>query len=276
MELPRTRPLSMAIEAVEVSEIMVGERHRKDMGDLQALADSIHQLGLLQPIGITSDRRLVFGERRLRAVRDVLKRDVIACRIVDLPRIVDGEYHENEVRKDFTPSERVAIANAVKAEIGDRRGAPIGNDRAKKNRNGQLPTSVSRQATEPASLARAIAAEKAGFSSDTQFRRAKRVVEKGTDELVKAMDEGDITISRAAKIASLPKAEQSEAIAKSKEGVGDDDSTDAKSTPAEIKVQGVGVIRANEAINCLTRIPKDDPLRKRGFQIVMDWIKHNR
>ena len=38
---------------------------------------------------------------------------------------------------------------------------------------------------------------------------------------------------------------------------------------------GVGIIRASEAINCLIRIPKNDPLRKRGFQIVTDWIKHN-
>lgn len=50
--------------------------------------------------------------------------------------------------------------------------------------------------------------------------------------------------------------------------------------PTEASVQptkekGVGVIRANEAINSLIRIPKNDALRKRGFQLVMDWIKHN-
>ena len=37
--------------------------------------------------------------------------------------------------------------------------------------------------------------------------------------------------------------------------------------------KGVGVLRANEAIEILTRIPKNDPLRNRGFQIVTDWIK---
>jgi hypothetical protein len=40
--------------------------------------------------------------------------------------------------------------------------------------------------------------------------------------------------------------------------------------------RGKGVILANEAINCLTRIPKNDALRKRGFQIVTDWIKANK
>src|SRR5262245_52912883 len=36
-----------------------------------------------------------------------------------------------------------------------------------------------------------------------------------------------------------------------------------------------GVTHANYAINALIRIPKDDALRERGFQIVADWIKSN-
>jgi len=40
-------------------------------------------------------------------------------------------------------------------------------------------------------------------------------------------------------------------------------------------IKSVGVLRANEALNCLIRIPKDDALRQRGFQIVSDWIKSN-
>lgn len=39
---------------------------------------------------------------------------------------------------------------------------------------------------------------------------------------------------------------------------------------------GQGVDRGNEAIDVLKRIPKKDALRKRGFQIVADWIKHNK
>ena len=40
-----------------------------------------------------------------------LRRGVLA-RVVDVSSILAGEYAENEVRKDFTPSERVAIAKA--------------------------------------------------------------------------------------------------------------------------------------------------------------------
>jgi hypothetical protein len=92
-------------------------RHRQDMGDLQALADSMSEIGLLQPIGVTADFALVFGERRLRAARN-LGWTAILARIVDVPSIVAGEYAENEVRKDFTPSERVAIAEAM-IVVGD-------------------------------------------------------------------------------------------------------------------------------------------------------------
>ncbi len=41
------------------------------------------------------------------------------------------------------------------------------------------------------------------------------------------------------------------------------------------KIRGVGTIRGHEAVDCLKRIPKNDALRKRGFQIVTDWIESN-
>lgn len=42
-----------------------------------------------------------------------------------------------------------------------------------------------------------------------------------------------------------------------------------------IQPLGVGVERAHEAIARLKKIPKDDALRKRAFQIVRDWMKQN-
>ena len=110
------------LKEIKIADIVVGQRHRRDMGDLTTLADSIRQEGLLQPIGVTDRLELVFGERRIRAVRDILKRKTILARIVDVSSILAGEYHENEVRKDFTPSERVAIARAIERQVGNRQG----------------------------------------------------------------------------------------------------------------------------------------------------------
>ncbi|WP_199092553.1 ParB N-terminal domain-containing protein [Bosea sp. ASV33] len=74
-----------------------------------SFAESIKAEGLLQPIGVTEGLELVFGERRLRAVRDILKRGTIDVRIVKVSSMVAGEMAENEVRKDFTPSERRSL-----------------------------------------------------------------------------------------------------------------------------------------------------------------------
>ena len=48
-----------------ISSIHIGKRHRKDMGDVVALARSMADLGLLQPNVIRPDDRLLAGHRRL-------------------------------------------------------------------------------------------------------------------------------------------------------------------------------------------------------------------
>src|SRR5262249_56938627 len=101
------------LKEIKIAAIKVGQRHRRDMGDLTTLADSIRQEGLLQPIGVTDRLELVFGQRRIRAVRDILKKRTILARIVDVTSILAGEYLENEVPKDFTPSDRVATPKAI-------------------------------------------------------------------------------------------------------------------------------------------------------------------
>ena len=62
-------------------------------------------------------------------MRDILKKRTILARIVSVSSILAGEYHENEIRKDFTPSERVAIARAIERQIGNRRGQRTDTER---------------------------------------------------------------------------------------------------------------------------------------------------
>ena len=49
-----------------IDSIVVGERQRKDPGDIDALMRSIKEVGVLQPITITPDGVLVCGARRLK------------------------------------------------------------------------------------------------------------------------------------------------------------------------------------------------------------------
>ena len=43
--------------------------------------------------------------------------------------------------------------------------------------------------------------------------------------------------------------------------------------PPEQRAKSKAIFYGNEAVDALKRIPKNDPLLKRGFQIVTDWIK---
>jgi DNA modification methylase len=96
-----------------IDDIIIGVRHRRDMGDIAGLAANISDLGnLLHPPVVRPDGTLVVGERRLEACK-LLGWTEIQVRIVDIDAIVLGELAENAYRKDFTPSEMVAIAATV-------------------------------------------------------------------------------------------------------------------------------------------------------------------
>lgn len=170
---------------VMIDRIIVGERHRKDFGDIEALAASIKEMGLLQPIGITLDDRLVFGERRLRACK-LLGRKMIHCHYIKVDRIVDGEYAENEMRKQFTLSERVAIARAVAAAIPERRGGNR-SKRAQESKRENFPV-CSEVRT------RDLAAKRSGLGSGRNYEKAVAVInaaEENPDkfgDLVEKMD----------------------------------------------------------------------------------------
>lgn len=60
-------------DLVPAEAIIVKDRVRTDFGNLEELATSIRDEGLLQPPVINQHGELIAGERRLRAMRDVLK-----------------------------------------------------------------------------------------------------------------------------------------------------------------------------------------------------------
>ena len=82
------------------------------MGDLTSLKDSIAELGLLQPIVVDENNNLIAGERRLRACKELKMKDILV-NIVKIEDAVRGEFDENTVRKNFAPSESVAIWEAI-------------------------------------------------------------------------------------------------------------------------------------------------------------------
>lgn len=205
-----------------ISSIIVQRRHRLDLGDLGELAESIRAQGLLQPIGVNEANVLVFGERRLRACRDILGWTEIEARRVAVTSIVEGEYAENAMRKDFTVSERVAIGKAVEQVLGNRRGERTDLKPSSRAANQEpirpdpppLPRSVSSSAqmprpqlvekfpqvpaqAAPASKTRDIAAHRAGFGNARTYDAAKSVIERAVPGLIAALDKGDVSVAAA-------------------------------------------------------------------------------
>lgn len=97
---------------MRLDEIVIGDRVRKDMGDIAGLAESIKRHGLLHPVVVKADGTLVAGHRRIEAVRSLDMKE-IAVTVVDVEDLLSAERDENEERKQFTPTEAVAIGRLI-------------------------------------------------------------------------------------------------------------------------------------------------------------------
>lgn len=178
---------------ISICDIQIGDRFRKDLGDIEGLAESISDDGLLQAIGVTPDKRLVFGLRRLLACRDHLGWSEIPAVVIDIENLTHAEWIENTIRKDLTLSEMVAITDALRSFTrgGDRR-----SDQYRKNGSG---------------VTKKDACEIAGWKMD-RYDDAKEVVKSGIDGLVEAMDKGLVSPHAAKRLAKKPKDIQQEAV----------------------------------------------------------------
>lgn len=167
---------------VPITDVIVNGRHRKDLGDLDSLAESIRTLGLLHPPVVTPDNRLVVGQRRLAACRLLGWTEIpvnVAANLTDALPFLIAERDENACRLDPAPSEKVALGMAL--ESLER---PLAMER--KREGGRVGGKGGREAGEnfpPASKAktRDVVGEAVGMSGPT-YQRAKAVVEAAADE----------------------------------------------------------------------------------------------
>jgi ParB family chromosome partitioning protein len=105
-----------------LDSITVGVRHRKDLGDLKPLTESIERLGLLQPITITPEGVLVCGWRRLEAVRRLGWRTMkvwVRSGISDKLSLLLAEQDENQLHKSLNELEKAALYRELKALRAD-------------------------------------------------------------------------------------------------------------------------------------------------------------
>jgi ParB/RepB/Spo0J family partition protein len=101
---------------VEITKIEVTGRHRSDLGDTSALAESMREIGQLQPIVVSSNYRLIAGERRLTAARSLGWSEIevkVAESLTETAALLRAERDENTCRKAFTPTEEHSLYEAL-------------------------------------------------------------------------------------------------------------------------------------------------------------------
>lgn len=152
-----------------IADIKINGRHRKELGDIQSLANSIREIGLLHPVVVKPDGTLIAGERRIAAYKELGKVDIpatIVSNLNDAVLAIKAERDENTCRKDFVPSEAVAVAETLE---------PLEREKAKERQQksgGANPGSV--KFSEPPALDKVASA--VGMTRPT-LTKAKEVVQ---------------------------------------------------------------------------------------------------
>lgn len=92
---------------VNINDIKIKKRVRHDLGDLEALKESLRTYGLLNPITINNKNELIAGERRLQAAKQLGWTNINAVVQNNLSDVeeLEMELEENNQRKDFTNEE---------------------------------------------------------------------------------------------------------------------------------------------------------------------------
>lgn len=92
---------------VQINDIKVKKRVRKDLGDLEELKESLRIYGLLNPITLNNKYELIAGERRLEAATQLGWTSINANILDNLTDVdqLEMEIEENNQRKAFTDEE---------------------------------------------------------------------------------------------------------------------------------------------------------------------------
>jgi len=107
--------MSSKMQEIAIELITVGERYRKDYGDLDELAANIREKGILQPITVDTNFNLLAGGRRITAAK-IAELTMIPALVRETEGALDAlevELFENIHRKDMTWPEKVTLTARI-------------------------------------------------------------------------------------------------------------------------------------------------------------------
>ena len=183
-----------AVEQIRVDAVIVEDRARIEFRNIDSLAGSIETIGLLHPIVVTPDLRLIAGGRRLEAVKALGWNRIpatIADNLADAAALLQAESDENAEREPLTPSEASALARRIEGVL-----KPLAAERQSPGTNQHTEVAANFAASaEP--RPREVAAKVAGLSHETirKVRHVEEVVEsESTPEPVREIAKGALTM----------------------------------------------------------------------------------
>lgn len=139
---------------LKISSIKIGSRVRDDYGDMESLANSIKEHGLLHPIVVDSDYNLIAGGRRLLACERIGWTEIEVKMLDNISerelRVLELE--ENIRRKDLTALEKsknlVELAELKEKELKEKAEKEYFAESAKKSRGQPQKVNGLRQVSE--------------------------------------------------------------------------------------------------------------------------------
>lgn len=242
--------------------------------DFQEMLQDIEKNGVQESI-VLYQGKLLDGRNRLKAM-NILGIDYTyhCVEIDDHPDFdpVDYVVSHNLHRRHLEKSQRAMIAAGIRKFYDDE-----ARERQKRKPSSSVPENLPEQKAD----ARDLAGKAVGVSGRT-IDFATKVLEKGTPDLVKAVEQGRVAVSTAAMVAhESPEVQKSfledpkrNRVYKPGNGKPKESGTEGRSDIKRVVSDALALSRM--AIMQLERIQKDDPCALDGFDMVEDWIEKER
>lgn len=190
------------MQELKINEIEVGTRRSIDPTKVHALADSIKEVGLLNPITVDKHYRLIAGAHRLEAFK-LLGRESIVCNVVDLTGLYSelAEIDENLVRNELhyiDSDEQIARRKDIYEELHPQ---TVQTNKGGSFRGNQYTQVVN----DNLSLTKDDTNNNLAFAEDTALKtgESKRNIERAVQRAINLIPE----IKKTAKAMDLPKTE---------------------------------------------------------------------
>ena len=188
---------------LNITDICVGQDRRKlDNIKVAELADSIREVGLLNPITVTSDKHLIAGNHRLEACRLLGHHEIECTQLVGNDLLLQlAEIDENLIRNELDPisiGELAIKRDEILESLGQR--AKVGDNQY--SNGGGCPPGGRPKTTE-------VVAKEAGIGRSTLLEN-KQLARDLIPEVKDAVRKGSVPKKDALKLARMSKDRQTE------------------------------------------------------------------